>query len=187
MTDQAAEGLLSPYLQRRRIAAVRPYLNGRVLDVGCGSGALAGFVSPASYLGVDVDQHSLDLARARYPAHRFQHELPAAGENFDTVACLAVIEHVAEPARFLADLGARLAPSPGACVVLTTPHPAAGWLHTAGARVGLFSRHAAEEHDDLLDRARLAELALACRLRLARYRRFLFGVNQLAVLERSAP
>ena len=40
MTDQAAEGLLSPMLRNRRIQAVKPFLRGRVLDVGCGNGAL---------------------------------------------------------------------------------------------------------------------------------------------------
>jgi hypothetical protein len=34
MADQGSEGLLSPFLRRKRILAVKPYLRGRVLDVG---------------------------------------------------------------------------------------------------------------------------------------------------------
>src|SRR5215207_2931933 len=34
-------GLLTPYLQARRIAVARPFLAGRVLDVGCNVGSLA--------------------------------------------------------------------------------------------------------------------------------------------------
>ena len=42
MADQGAEGLFSPFLRSRRLKAACPYIKGRVLDVGCGTGALAG-------------------------------------------------------------------------------------------------------------------------------------------------
>ena len=104
MVDQAAEGLLSPFLRRQRFKAVRPYLRGRVLDVGCGTGALAAFVSPDCYLGVEIDYDSLAKARAAYPRHRFESALPNSGERFDTVIALAVIEHVLDPAGFFREL-----------------------------------------------------------------------------------
>jgi 2-polyprenyl-3-methyl-5-hydroxy-6-metoxy-1,4-benzoquinol methylase len=185
VADQGDEGLLSPYLRRRRIAAARPHLNGRILDVGCGSGALAEIIPAADYLGVDMDEASLAKARSQHPGHRFQVALPPVGEVFDTVVCLAVIEHVSEPVTFLRDLAARLAPS-RACIVLTTPHPAVDWIHTAGASLGLFSRHASEEHEDLLGRSSLVSLASACGLQLVRYEHFLLGANQLAIFQRGA-
>ena len=40
MADQGAEGWLSPWLRMQRIKAAQPYLSRRVLDFGCGSGAL---------------------------------------------------------------------------------------------------------------------------------------------------
>ena len=45
MADQGTEGLLSPMLRHMRIEKAKPYLNGKVLDIGCGSGALAKFIS----------------------------------------------------------------------------------------------------------------------------------------------
>ncbi|EPR42148.1 hypothetical protein dsx2_2872 [Desulfovibrio sp. X2] len=184
MADQAREGLLSPYLCRRRLAAARPHLRGHVLDFGCGGGSLARFVPPERYTGVDVDAESLRKARANYPAHVFFPEAPPPDKRFDTIVMLAVIEHLDDPAATLRDLAQRMTDDPAARLILTTPHPATGLVHTLGASVGLFSRHASEEHDELLGRRALRSLGAAAGLRLASYGRFLCGANQLAVFSR---
>ncbi len=182
MADQALEGWLSPLLRRRRIGAALPHLRGRVLDFGCGSGALAAFIPPDRYLGFDVDAASLAAAHRLFPQHRFTADLPPE-PAFDTVVALAVIEHVPDAGLFLRQLAANLAPGPAAAVVCTTPHPALGWVHALGARLGLFSRHASEEHHALLGRPRLRACADAAGLKLALYRRFLCGANQLAIFQ----
>lgn len=181
MADQVAEGLLSPFLRARRLAAVRPFLRGRVLDFGCGTGALAAQVAGARYLGVDRDEASLAVARTAWPRHRFQTTLPPVGSAFDTVVALAVIEHLADPQALLSTLAHRLAVAETSRLVVTTPHPSVDWLHHAGAAIGLFSRHASEEHETLLDRRALMEIGAGASLRLDLYRRFLLGANQLAV------
>jgi len=187
VADQAAEGLLSPYLRNQRFAAAMPFIAGRVLDIGCGSGGLAAHVVPGCYVGVDRDLISLACAKASYPQHRFAQRLPDITEKFDTVVSLAVIEHVADPAEFLRCAALHLEPQPTSRIVITTPHPAVEWLHDLGAAVGLFSKHANEEHETLLDHARLRACADDARLRLVRYRRFLFGANQLAVFAATCP
>lgn len=187
MADQAAEGLLSPYLRNQRIAAAKPFIAGRVLDIGCGSGGLATHVAPGCYIGIDRDPISLACAKASYPQHRFEQRLPDDTEKFDTVVSLAVIEHVADPGEFLRAAALHLEPASTSRIVITTPHPAVEWLHDLGAAVGLFSRHANEEHETLLDHARLRAFGDDARLRLVRYRRFLFGANQLAVFAAICP
>jgi SAM-dependent methyltransferase len=179
MADQGSEGLLSPFLRDRRLEAARPHLRGRVLDLGCGGGRLAQWVQPGDYLGFDVDPASLAAATGAFPQHRFATQLPA-GERFDTLVALAVIEHLPEPERHLAQWRELLAP--GGSMVLTTPHPHVDRLHRLGARLGIFSRHASEEHQDLLDRAGLVRVADLAGLRVEHYRRFLLGANQLVVL-----
>ena len=181
MADQSTEGLLSPFLRRQRLKAAKPYLKGRILDVGCGSGALAAFVDADHYLGVEMDDVSLQKARLQFPTHRFIAELPAPTENFDSIISLAVIEHVNDPANFLRKLTAHLVDSASACIVVTTPHPAVDWVHDLGSAVGLFSKHASEEHEDLLGRAKLEIVGNQAGLTLVSYRRFLFGANQIAV------
>jgi SAM-dependent methyltransferase len=181
VSDQGAQGLLSPFLRRQRLAAVRPWLRGTVFDFGCGSGALAELLGPENYCGYDIDTSSLAKARALHPRHRFVDAVPAQAV-FDTVVSLAVIEHCKDPAAFLRDL-VTLA-RPGGSVVLTTPHPAFEFIHDLGARAGMFSHDASEEHEVLLDREALHGLAAAQSLPVLAYRRFLFGANQLFVLRR---
>ena len=185
MADQGTEGLLSPYLRCKRIAAVRPLLIGRVLDVGCGSGALAAELPPDRYVGFDPDEMSLSIARAAHGGHRFVNSITDAGGDFNTIVSLAVIEHIHNPANFLRELRDRLGGAAADSIVCTTPHPAVDWLHTLGASIGLFSAHASEEHEELLDRDSLQALAAPSGLVLSDYRRFLFGVNQLVVYRRA--
>lgn len=187
MPDQSA-GWLSPLLRSRRIHAVLPFLQeGNVLDYGCGTGELARYISDVRYLGVDRDQPSVDIARARFPQHRFltSDEFLAAspGSPFDVVAGLAVIEHLPSPYQWLCQLKALL--SEKGRVVLTTPDPRLQWAHSLGARVRLFSEEAAEEHQSLLDGERLRRLAGDAEFTVVHLRRFLFGCNQLCVLARN--
>lgn len=184
MADQGAEGLLSPFLRRQRLKVARPYLSGHILDVGCGSGALAALVDADHYLGVEVDEVSLQQARLLFPAHRFVSRLPEPTEKFDSIISLAVIEHVSDPANFLRTLTVHLVESAAACIVVTTPHPSVDWVHDVGAAIGLFSKHANEEHEDLLDRAKLEIAGNQAGLKLISYRRFLLGANQIAVFKR---
>lgn len=179
MADQGAEGFLSPLLRARRIRAALPFLRGRVLDFGCGTGELAAWIRAEEYWGVDRDQAALQQARSRFPHHLFTAVLPER-ELFHAIAALAVIEHLSDPASWLLRMRGMLAP--GGWLVLTTPHPAFRRIHEAGARAGLFSREAAAEHESFLDRAALLRLAAGSGFRLVRYRRFLLGANQLAVL-----
>lgn len=187
MADQGSEGLLSPFLRSKRFQTVRPYLNGRVLDFGCGSGGLAEFVSEKNYIGVDIDNFSLSIARARFPRHLFCSALDSIDNGFDTVVSLAVIEHCQNPGRFLNTLSKYLNELPTSKIILTTPHPCVDWIHRAGSFVGLFSKHANEEHETLLNRTMFDSL-ISHRddLVLTVYKKFLFGANQMLVLKRQS-
>lgn len=185
MADQGAEGLLSPFLRKKRFITVKPFLRGRVLDYGCGSGGLAEIVPADCYLGIEIDCDSLQRARLHFPNHNFFSALPESGEKFDTVVSLAVIEHVKNPVYFLQILANQMNDSSEARVVVTTPHPTVDWIHDMGAKIGLFSKHASEEHEDLLDREKLEAAGFQAGLKLICYKRFLFGANQLAVFRRA--
>lgn len=178
MADQGNEGLLSPYLRRKRIQAVIPHLKGKVLDFGCGAGVLASLVDREKYLGVDIDEISLQKAKGSFPTHKFSRDLPNSAEKYDTIVSLAVIEHVDDPVNFLRTLSEFL--NDGHLVV-TTPHPSVDWIHGVGAAIGLFSKHANEEHGDLLDQVRLEMVGAQAGLKLKFYSRFLLGANQVAV------
>lgn len=179
MVDQVS-GLLSPYLRKARLEAVRPWLQGRVLDIGCGSGALAAWCHERAYVGYDPDLASIEIACRTWPNHEFVDQIPSSN-NFDTIVALAVIEHLADPRKELARWSSCLA-SAGR-LVLTTPHRAFHKAHDVGAKLGFFSRSAAEEHEEMFDKEGLFRLAAQCRLRPIKYERFLWGANQLFVVE----
>jgi SAM-dependent methyltransferase len=88
----------------------------RVLDVGCGSGELTGWmadlVGPAEVVGVDVDLTVLSIARERWAAHpaapRFvladASHVPAALGRFDVVYARFLLSHQTDPLAILRDL-----------------------------------------------------------------------------------
>jgi 2-polyprenyl-3-methyl-5-hydroxy-6-metoxy-1,4-benzoquinol methylase len=177
------DGYLSPFLRKQRMQAAKPYVTGRVLDFGCGIGLVCEWVREEDYVGVDIDERVLEIARKRHTRARFltPDRMDAiAGETFDTLVGLAIIEHLPDPRSFLSDAASRLAPN--GCIVLTTPNPMLDWAHGVGSRIGLFARESHDEHQSLMGRGDLQKAAEAAGLVLTKYRRFLLGANQCAVL-----
>ncbi|HCE91164.1 MAG: hypothetical protein A2Z90_18240 [Burkholderiales bacterium GWA2_64_37] len=183
MADQGSEGLLSPFLRRTRFRAAKKYLKGAVLDVGCGTAGLSRYVEPGKYYGVEVDKTSLEIAKNLHPESKFSSVLEEVVEKFDTVVSLAVIEHVAAPSDFLFQLSTMLKDEDG-LIVITTPHPSVDWVHTLGASIGIFSKHASEEHEDLLDKRALQIAGDKVGLHMIIYERFLMNANQIAVYKK---
>jgi SAM-dependent methyltransferase len=179
VADQASQGFFSPVLRSARLNAARPWLKGTVLDVGCGSGALAAFVEKDKYTGFDQDHQSIEVARRNFPVHRFCTSLPD-NSQYDTVVALALLEHLSDPQKELEKWAGKLAP--GGNIVLTTPHKAFRIAHDLGAKIGLFSRGAADEHEEMFDRRGLHKLARQSGLGVVHYERFLAWANQLLVL-----
>lgn len=107
-------------LQRRRAAELAERLQRllplhgteRVLDAGCGTGALAEALAPRAreVVGVDLDERYLEQARATgAPTCTFlvgdAAALPFPDGAFDVAACLRVLHHSADPAAVVAELG----------------------------------------------------------------------------------
>lgn len=134
-------------------------------------------------MGVDIDDTVLADARHARPAHEFRRTQDLdPDERFDTVVALAVVEHMPDArewtARMLGHLG------PGGAVVLTTPHRRWEFVHDVAAKAGLASPEASDEHHELFDRRTLTDMLEGAGLRMVHYRRFLLGMNQLAIAER---
>jgi SAM-dependent methyltransferase len=184
-------GLLTRRVGEARLAAALPHVppGARVLDVGCGLTDLPGRIP--DYVGCDRNPDVLEAQRERFPERDFfEWDIARGGAPpllvregpFEGILLLAVLEHVADPAAVLSRLSPLL--SPGGRLVATTPHPSGRWPLEAGAALGLLSAHAHGEHESLLDRAALDAASRAAGLGLVLYRRFLLGMNQLAVFSR---
>ncbi len=114
-----------------------------VLDVGCGGGLLAEPLARlgARVVGIDAAEESLRIAslHARQSGleidyrHASAESLAAAGESFDLVVNMEVVEHVADLDAFLAACAALVAPG-GALVTATLNRtPKAFLLAVVGA------------------------------------------------------
>ncbi|MEH3100345.1 bifunctional 2-polyprenyl-6-hydroxyphenol methylase/3-demethylubiquinol 3-O-methyltransferase UbiG [Sphingomonas adhaesiva] len=105
-----------------------PLAGRRALDMGCGAGLLAEPLARlgASVTAVDAAPESIAVARAHAGAGGLTIDYRAggveavAGETFDLVTSMEVVEHVADPRTFVAALAAAVAP--GGLLVMSTPN-----------------------------------------------------------------
>ena len=104
----------------RDLDAERPFEGLRILDIGCGGGLLS---EPMARLGADVvgaDAAARNIPVARLHAERSglsidyrattAEALAAAGETFDAILNMEVVEHVADPPGYLAACARMLRP-----------------------------------------------------------------------------
>ncbi len=112
----------------RDLAAPRPFEGLRILDIGCGGGLLS---EPMARLGADVvgaDAAERNIPVARIHAekqglpidyrHTTAETLAEAGETFDAVLNMEVVEHVPDPLTYLA--ACRKLLRPGGLMVCST-------------------------------------------------------------------
>lgn len=167
--DEEASYYLSPAKLRsdysevrfeRELAMFRTHCTwGRVLDVGCSTGAFlhqltSRFPSCYEVVGADASGPALDYAESRgikvvrgdFLEHAFKEC------TFDAVTFWAVLEHLAEPVRFLEQAWSLLKPG-GICIVLV---PNLGSL--AMRLLGAHYRYVYPQHLNYFSRATLTRL-----------------------------
>ncbi|NRB03924.1 MAG: bifunctional 2-polyprenyl-6-hydroxyphenol methylase/3-demethylubiquinol 3-O-methyltransferase UbiG [Rhodobacteraceae bacterium] len=112
----------------RDLRSELPFAGLRILDIGCGGGLLA---EPMARLGADVvgaDAAAGNIPVARVHAeqsglkvdyrHTTAEDMAAAGEQFDAVLNMEVVEHVADPLAYLTACQTLL--KPGGLMVCST-------------------------------------------------------------------
>ncbi|MDB6167319.1 MAG: Methyltransferase type 11 [Verrucomicrobia bacterium] len=107
----------------------------RIADIGCGSGEitsrLALLYPRAEIIGIDILEHTVELARKRHaalaPRVQFQQgdafELKLPAGNFDLVVCRHVTQSIPEPERVLAEMKRICRPG--------------GWMHVLSEDYGM--------------------------------------------------
>ncbi|MCB2115849.1 MAG: bifunctional 2-polyprenyl-6-hydroxyphenol methylase/3-demethylubiquinol 3-O-methyltransferase UbiG [Rhodobacteraceae bacterium] len=95
----------------RDLARPRPFEGLRLLDIGCGGGLLSEPMARlgATVVGADAAERNIPVARIHAEEqglsidyrHTTAEALAAAGEAFDVVLAMEIVEHVAEPQGFV--------------------------------------------------------------------------------------
>jgi 2-polyprenyl-3-methyl-5-hydroxy-6-metoxy-1,4-benzoquinol methylase len=102
---------------------------------------------------------------------------------FDVIIMAAVIEHLKDPAATLSVLNEYLTEC--GKIILTTPAPIGHLIIEPLSSLGILSHDASEEHKDLLSRGDIEIYAKKSGLQVTHYGKFLFGMNQIAILQKS--
>ncbi len=105
---------------------VAAYVNGKILDIGCGDGTHAKMA--ASYAeevyGIDYSPDVIERAKVNMPNGHFlaasAYELPFEDNMFDTIYSVDVIEHMETPEKMLLEAARVL--KPGGFLILQTPN-----------------------------------------------------------------
>ena len=123
--------------------ADRPLDGLRILDVGCGGGILSESIARlgAQVTGIDVVERNLQIAtlharQASLPIeyrHTTAEAMADAGERFDVVLNMEVVEHVADLQGFMAACGALVAERGLMSVATINRNPLAGLVAIFGA------------------------------------------------------
>ncbi|MGI3169739.1 bifunctional 2-polyprenyl-6-hydroxyphenol methylase/3-demethylubiquinol 3-O-methyltransferase UbiG [Pseudooceanicola sp. C21-150M6] len=95
----------------RDLGTDRPFQGLRLLDIGCGGGLLCEPMARlgATVIGADAAERNIPVARVHAEQsgleidyrHTTAEAMAAAGERFDIVLNMEVVEHVADPAGYL--------------------------------------------------------------------------------------
>lgn len=111
-----------------RLTLIERYIptGGKVLEVGASSGEFLYLLKSKGFqvVGVELSAPASAVGKARYGIDLHQgtlHDAPIAKESIDAVVLYHVLEHVPDPASFLADVSRIL--KPGGTIIVEVPDP----------------------------------------------------------------
>lgn len=183
--------LLTNLLIKWRYRIISQYIEGNVLDIGCGNGGIYDLFRNRiqNYYGIDYNSQKIQQLKSQTGNENFfcrdlDTEPIAIEEKFDIILMIAVIEHIWNQKFLLGQLVDMLNPS--GKLIITTPSPFGNDLvHAIGANFGLFAKSAVADHIVIYNLRRFKILGNHFHLKLKQYKRFQFFCNQLAVFEKS--
>lgn len=150
-------------LQSYRFRKAKPHLIGDVMDFGGNKGELKKFCK-GRYLVVNYDHSVMENA------------------HYDTIVCLAVIEHIAYDDVFdLFHIFRKVLNKEGR-IFLTTPTIKAKPVLEFMAQLGIIDQANIAEHQHYWSKRDIYELADKTRFTVKEYKKFQIGFNQMAVL-----
>ncbi len=180
---------LDRFLQRWRVAQARPFIpvGARVLDIGCGDGALFRLCGSQIGSGIGLDptltrpitEEGYELLPGSFPE-----SLPTF-EPFDVITLLAVLEHLPEAQLCIfAEKCASLL-KPGGCLIITTPSPLVDHLLDVLLALRLIDGMSLEDHHGF-DPRQTPAIFSGAGLKLVKSAKFQLNLNNLFIFQKGA-
>lgn len=181
---------LDRFLQNWRIRKARPHLGpgARVLDIGSADGVMFERLTGLAPNCVGIDP----TLKERYvgPGYEllpgfFPQDLPA-GQTFDAITMLAVLEHFPDAGHAELAAGCARFLRPGGKLIITVPSALVDQILKVLTALRLVHGMSLEEHHGY-DINQTTRIFAPPAFRLLRRERFQLGLNNLFVFERSSP
>lgn len=135
----------------------------KVLDVGCGAGALSLYIASqkCEVIGIDIAENAISAAKksadsmsiknVQFFAMDFPKKVPVGKDRFDMILCIEVLEHLIEEKLALKRIKELL--SPGGIAIISVPSKNAplfrlGMATEFDKRVGHVRRYTSKELED---------------------------------------
>lgn len=155
-------------------------------DIGCGRQAHLGWSlrhKIKTYTGVDLEVPNMRLENIRLIQEDVDHlSAGQLGRKIDVIVSCAVIEHLKNPKRFVKLSRDML--KKGGLLCITTPHPKThDFLHLIG-RLHIIDHSEIHDHKYYFDVNDLRKLLMANGFEVLTTKRFLFGLNGLAIAKK---
>lgn len=159
-----------------------------MLDIGSGFGEIIkSLPAKVKYTGIERDEYLFNYLTEKYPERRFffgDAEL-ILGEiegKFDLVLLLSVLEHLKNPEEFINRIKEKLKEK-GEILIYTPSKKSKGILYL-GSKLGLLSKIADQEHQNLFKKKDLIEKIESYGFHLIFQKNFFFGLSFFLVFEK---
>lgn len=174
-----------------RTDLVAPYVEGDVLDLGCGQASYLEICGNKinRYYGIEMNKDRVKILKDKYPDQKFFYKNLDEDKldfdvNFDTIILVAVIEHLFNQKHVMQEIIKNM--KKDSKLIITTPTPFGNDIvHVLGGMIGLFSKEAVADHIVIYNKLRFKMLAKEFNLKIEKYKKFEFGCNQLVIMSKS--
>lgn len=119
INSSAKHVLVQWIVQNNFVKICKKYFTGRLIDIGCGEKPYADMIKPYITEHIGIDHQDTLHDKSNIDRFGTAYDIPAEDGEFDSALCTAVLEHLEEPDKAIAECNRVL--KPGGVAIYTVP------------------------------------------------------------------